>query len=98
MTTKFYRGIHELCRPPATARNVEKLTTDGWVNDDGTPGWAFSGEDEKGYPWAWSTTCCEACFGGDKCPRGVARNRTSARFGCSNGKDVPPSKTKSKKR
>jgi hypothetical protein len=68
-------------RPPKEATQVERLTRDGWVSDDGKPGLAFSGL--VGYtPRAWYGP--QPCYELD-CPAHRALRRTCERFGAANG-------------
>lgn len=65
--------------------DVLRLTQGGlWVEDDGELGLAFSGLDEKGFPYAFAPSC--DCFIHiEKCPGRAASDKTLERFGCSNG-------------
>ncbi len=80
---------HFKIRPPADAREVERWTSNGWIPDDGKPGFAFSGRAAKGYPAAWfdDSDCGHFVFD-EKCPRRFATQRTCIRFGCSNGSPI----------
>jgi len=75
---------HPLIRPPAGARNVERLTDEGqWVIDDRRPGRAFSGQEKDGTAYAWYA--CECSILDDNCPGNLAVYRTMERFGYANG-------------
>ena len=90
------KGAHRLCRPPTNVSGVRRWTGKRWVNDDGKPGLAFSGESlytkkngqGSSYPTAWASACKGGC--GLKCVKWRAMNYTARRFGAANGVTVRP--------
>ena len=79
----------KLGRPPEDALSVERWDGKEWVPDDGEPGYAFSGHDARGVPYAWYTNC--DCFFDSKCLNRLAMSHTCDRFGCANGRDLTQS-------
>lgn len=77
---------HRLCRPPADAVAACRLTSRGWIRDDGRPGLAFSWLNPTQAPMAGATEC--ECTGA--CPKRKAMSYTASRFGAANGTDLQP--------
>lgn len=86
---------HLLCRPPKGATEVERWTGKEWKKDDGKPGLAFSYL-EGLTPVAGATTCGEnaSCFrlARVSCIFDAALHHTCDRWGCANGRALPPFK------
>ena len=88
---KKHNPNHPKGRPPEGAYKVERLTDDlEWIPDDGQPGIAFSGMDDK-FPYNWSSYghCnCDMTRFYQECPRQISSYHTAKRFGCSNGGEM----------
>lgn len=90
----------KLCRPPKWLTvEVERLGPGGkWAKDNGQPGFAFSGKDDRGFPYAIYPTETKAereAWGDDRIAN-VASRYTCDRFHCSNGYTVAAVRAKTK--